>query len=80
MTGNDKDKAPRRMAVDARNSTDGPDDASAQPATKPETSMSPALQDHIGRQVRAVFDSVADEPVPEHLLRLLKDLDQSGEN
>ncbi|MCB1443628.1 MAG: hypothetical protein KDJ72_11465 [Methyloceanibacter sp.] len=42
--------------------------------------MSPALQAHIGRQVRAMFDSVADEPVPEHLLRLLKDLDKSGEN
>ncbi|WP_324355595.1 NepR family anti-sigma factor [Methyloceanibacter sp.] len=42
--------------------------------------MSPALQAHIGRQVRAMFDSVADEPVPDHLLRLLKDLDKSGEN
>lgn len=41
--------------------------------------MSPELQAHIGRQVRAMFDEVADEPVPEHLLRLLKDLDQSGD-
>lgn len=42
--------------------------------------MSPDLQEHIGRQVRAMFDEVAEEPVPDHLLRLLKDLDQSGEH
>jgi len=41
--------------------------------------MSPALQAHIGRQVRAMFDEVADEPIPDHLLRLLQDLDKSGE-
>ncbi len=42
--------------------------------------MSPTLQDHIGRQVRAMFDEVAEEPVPDHLLKLLNDLDKSGEN
>jgi hypothetical protein len=26
-----------------------------------------------------MFDEVAEEPVPDHLLQLLKDLDQSGE-
>ena len=41
--------------------------------------MSPALQAHIGRHIRAMFDEVAEEPVPDHLLKLLKDLDQSGE-
>jgi hypothetical protein len=41
--------------------------------------MSPALQAHIGRHVRAAFDEVAQEPIPEHLLRLLKDLDRSGD-
>jgi hypothetical protein len=45
----------------------------------PESGLSPTLQAHIGRHVRAVFDEVAREPVPEHLLRLLKDLEQSGE-
>jgi hypothetical protein len=29
--------------------------------------------------VRAVFDEVAEEPIPEHLLKLLKDLDKGGE-
>lgn len=41
--------------------------------------LSPTLQAHIGRHVRAVFDEVAREPIPEHLLRLLKDLEQSGD-
>lgn len=41
--------------------------------------LSPSLQAHIGRHVRAVFDEVAREPIPEHLLRLLKDLERSGD-
>jgi hypothetical protein len=41
--------------------------------------LSPALQAHIGRHVRAVFDEVAREPIPEHLLRLLSDLERSGD-
>jgi hypothetical protein len=41
--------------------------------------LSPTLQAHIGRHVRAVFDEVAREPIPEHLLRLLKDLERSGD-
>jgi hypothetical protein len=41
--------------------------------------LTPTLQAHIGRHVRAVFDEVAREPIPEHLLRLLKDLEQSGD-
>jgi hypothetical protein len=41
--------------------------------------MSPDLQAHIGRQVRAMFDEVAEEPIPDHLLRLLQDLDRGGE-
>ena len=45
----------------------------------PDKGLSPNLQAHIGRHVRAVFDAVAREPIPEHLLRLLKDLEQSGD-
>jgi len=37
------------------------------------------LQDHIGRQLRAMFDDVAQEPVPPRFLQLLKDLEQSGD-
>jgi hypothetical protein len=41
--------------------------------------LSPSLQDHIGRQLRAMFDDVAQEPVPDRFLQLLKDLEQSGD-
>jgi hypothetical protein len=64
------------MSVDARK--DRQDSAATVPSSK--QGMSPDLQAHIGRQVRAMFDEVTEEPVPDHLLRLLKDLDQSGEN
>ena len=51
---------------------------------QPETEMadeglSPNLQAHIGRHVRAVFDEVAREPIPEHLMKLLKELERSGD-
>jgi hypothetical protein len=46
---------------------------------EPDNGLSPGLQAHIGRHVRAVFDEVAREPIPEHLLRLLKELEQSGD-
>jgi hypothetical protein len=46
---------------------------------EPDTGLTPNLQAHIGRHVRAVFDEVAREPIPEHLLRLLKDLERSGD-
>jgi Anti-sigma factor NepR len=77
---NDKKKAPRGMTVDARKSADrqaGPH--TGKMGQEPDEGMSPALQAHIGRHIRAMFDDVAEEPVPDHLLQLLKDLDQSGE-
>lgn len=78
MERNDKKKASRRMTANASKER-------ARHATKArsgvagEDGMSPALQAHIGRQVRAMFDEVAEEPIPDHLLRLLKDLDRNGE-
>jgi hypothetical protein len=49
------------------------------PGAGPNSGLNPTLQAHIGRHVRAVFDEVAREPIPEHLLRLLNDLEQSGD-
>jgi len=56
-----------------------PQESAAPEGTKVEGGLSPALQTHIGQHVRAVFDEVAHEPIPEHLLRLLKDLERSGD-
>jgi hypothetical protein len=34
------------------------------------------LQSHIGRQLRAVYDEVARQPVPERFLKLLEELER----
>jgi hypothetical protein len=36
-----------------------------------------AIQDLIGEQLRVMYDDLKDEPVPDHLLDLLKQLDKS---
>lgn len=57
----------------------GPQVAGGSQGKKAEGGLSPGLQAHIGRHVRAAFDEVAREPIPEHLLRLLQDLERSGD-
>jgi hypothetical protein len=37
--------------------------------------MEPELQDHIGRQLRAVYKEVLEEPVPDRFLKLLAELE-----
>jgi hypothetical protein len=37
---------------------------------------SPDIKDQIGRQLKAMFDAVANEPVPDRLTALLDRLDQ----
>ena len=39
------------------------------------TSLESDLQAHIGRHLRSVYDDVVREPIPEHFLRLLEDLE-----
>lgn len=79
MDRNDKKKASRRMTANASKERANPHATKAGRDGDAQDGMSPVLQAHIGRQVRAMFDEVADEPIPDHLLRLLKDLDKSGE-
>ena len=69
--------ANKRMAQAVENS--GSATCSEAPGADLNSGLNPNLQAHIGRHVRAVFDEVAREPIPEHLLRLLKDLEQSGD-
>lgn len=35
-------------------------------------SLDPVIQAHIGRELRALFDEIADEPVPDRFLVLLQ--------
>jgi len=38
-------------------------------------SLSPKAQARIAQGLKALFDTIAQEPIPEHLLRLLRRLD-----
>jgi hypothetical protein len=59
-----------------------PDEAHAAPAIPPAASGAPAgaaapadVQAYIGRQLRAVFDDVAKQPVPQRFLDLMRQLE-----
>jgi hypothetical protein len=83
----DKDERRRKKPAGSKKLHQAADgDGSGEPWTGQEDAaaershgLSPTLQGHIGRQLRAVFDEVAREPVPERFLQLLKDLEQSGD-
>jgi len=45
-------------------------------STQAKQGMSSELQAHIGRHLRAAFDEIAREPVPDRFLQLLKDLEK----
>jgi hypothetical protein len=38
----------------------------------------PQLQDHIGRQLRAVYDDVLQQPVPDRFRELMEKLDRAS--
>lgn len=76
---NTKDRRQKMSGPASKTDQGAPQDSAAPEGAKAEGGLSPALQTHIGRHVRAVFDEVAQEPIPEHLLRLLKDLEGSGD-
>jgi hypothetical protein len=73
----DRRRKPPGVAKRMAHVTDGPTGSDA--STEMETGLSPNLQAHIGRHLRAAFDEVAREPIPDRLLQLLKDLERNGE-
>jgi hypothetical protein len=46
------------------------------PAPEPGATLEAGLQAHIGRQLRAVYDEVVEEGVPDRFLRLLEELER----
>ncbi|WP_256515149.1 NepR family anti-sigma factor [Alsobacter ponti] len=50
--------------------------ASKSPSRQPEPSAKPDFQVDIGQQLRAVYDSVLNQPVPDRFLELLNELDK----
>jgi hypothetical protein len=74
-------KERRRKATNAGKTMTQATGAQTRPggAHSTQEGLSPNLQAHIGRHLRAVFDEVAREPIPDRLLQLLKDLERSGD-
>ena len=48
------------------------------PPAPPAQSLEPDVQAHLGRQLRAVYDELASQPVPDRFLKLLDALERSG--
>jgi hypothetical protein len=44
----------------------------------PVKKRSPDIKDHIGRQLRALYDEVANQPVPDRFMDLLNRLDEKS--
>ena len=64
------DKMPEMTTQQARNgASQGPDDS-------PEAGLDSVVQRFIGNQLRAVYDEVAQEPVPERFVKLLEELER----
>ena len=51
----------------------GPIDAGSPVPDTP--SLQPQIQDHIGRQLRAMYDTVLNQPVPDRFRELMERLD-----
>ena len=70
---------PKKMdqAAESGGGSDSPSEH-ASPESDMDKGLEPNLQAHIGRHVREAFDEVAREPIPDHLLQLLKELERGG--
>lgn len=71
----DDDSAGREVSAGEptpRDGRDGPASGSSGPAA-----AAVDVQGYIGRQLRAVYDDVAKQPVPERFLALMRQLEQS---
>ena len=57
-----------------KSSAPKPPDADIAADAKPPRDAAAAIQEHIGRELRAMFEDVVAQPVPEKLRRLLEEL------
>ena len=50
------------------------------PAAAPQRSKrKPSIQDHIGQELRAMYDEVLQQPIPDRFLELLEALDKKAD-
>lgn len=57
------------------------DNGSTRPpsAASQRTRRKPSIQDHIGQELRAMYDEVLQQPIPDRFLDLLKALDEKAD-
>lgn len=72
-------KGRRGKSAGAGKKMDQTSEGTARSGPRADKGMSRHLQAHIGRHLRAAFDEVAREPLPDRLLQLLKHLDHNGD-
>jgi hypothetical protein len=65
-------KATKSGTDDPQEITDAAHPGEAPPVGR----MEAELQDHIGRELRALYNEVVEEPIPERFLKLLDDLER----
>ncbi|MHB2168879.1 NepR family anti-sigma factor [Alsobacter sp. R-9] len=64
----------RRIARQAETQDRGDDPSGRTPPEAP--ALQPNVQDHIGRQLRAIYDDVLSQPVPDRFRELMERLDR----
>ena len=69
----DKASDPRKKDMISAQTTGIAGTASSPPGNP---GLEPELQDHIGIQLRAVYNEILNEPVPDRFLKLLADLER----
>ena len=70
---------PAPMPAEALDSADpDPEAHPVEPSTDPgaDATLDPKLQDQIGRQLRAAFEEVVNQPVPDRFRQLLEELER----
>lgn len=70
-----KPAAPAPAAEMSRESAAGAGEEAGD-ASPPDRPSPPALDQLISRQLRAIYDEVVNEPIPERFVRLLEDLER----
>lgn len=81
MTGDDevnRTAAANSMAETCEAAEDGGGASGATPTGAARPPKGGDLQAYIGRQLRAVYDDVARQPVPDRFLELMKKLESAG--
>jgi hypothetical protein len=71
MGERDTDKPPSKDAMKTHVTTDAPSESAPPPPP-----LGAELQAHIGRQLRAVYDEIAHQPVPDRFMKLLEELER----